>query len=220
MHLQYTLPWNDDGFRILPAAMFMKYTAAMRAAEVEYRATVDAFVAEYPRYVAEAQVRLGALFNPDFYPTQEQVAQKYPWSCRFTPLPSAGDFRVDLGADTTAEIKRQIEEQANAAMADAMGDLWTRLHDQVSKITERLNDPDGIFRDSLIKNVVELCELLPALNVTGDKELEQARQDIMAQIAKKEPEVLRKNKAARADTAKAAQDILAKMDAYRPKPKA
>lgn len=217
IHIHFTLPWQDDGSRVLPATMFMDYTAAMRKAEEDFQEAVAGFLAEYPTHVASARQRLGGLFREDQLPSLREIEGKFPWTIRFNPLPTAGDFRVDLGSDTTKEIQKSIQEQADAAMQNAMGDLWERLHDVVSRVADRLNDPKGIFRDSLIENVVELCELLPKMNVTGDKELDNARAEVLAKLAKVEPEVLRTNPSARADTAKAANDILKAMSAFMPK---
>lgn len=219
IHLRYTLPWLDRGIRVLPAAMFQKYTKELREAHDAYRAAVAKFVAEYPTYVADARKRLGGLFRDDFIPDAAEIAGKFPWSIHYAPIPTKNDFRVNLGADEVANIRKQIEDDARAAMVDAMGDVWERLHEVVSKLAERLGDADATFRDSLIGNALELCDLLPKLNVTGDRDLENARAALVARFAKADPEQLRKDKPARADAAKAANDILKKMEAFMPKKK-
>lgn len=213
-HFELTLPWQDDGFRILPAAMFLKYTEAMREARTEFESAVKGLIKEYPNLVAGAAKRLGGLFKSNLFPSATELSYKFPYSLRFNPLPRAQDFRVDLGAEANQEIAQNIQQQVEEATATAMKDLWARLHDGVNRIAERLNDPKGIFRDSLIENVVDLCEMLPDLNITGNAELETARQEVLKKLAKQEPEVLRTNKAARASTAKNAQDILKKMEQF------
>lgn len=213
-HARFTLPWYDDGVRVLPAAMFLQYTAEMRKYETAFRASVDTFLNAYPRLVENAATRLGGLFNPAHYPTPKTLAEKFSWVIRFTPLPNENDFRVNLDKATTEQIKKGIAEEGAKAMETAMGDLWERLHGAVARIADRLGDPEGIFRDTLIKNVVEICEILPRMNVTGNPELEAARAAVMAKLAKQEPETLRVNKAVRADAAKDAAAILAKMEAF------
>jgi hypothetical protein len=217
VHLQLTLPWYDDGQRVLPAAMFFDYTQKMRKLKKDYSDRVAEFVGRYPGLVASAVKRLGDLYDAEAFPSAEAVAGKYPWTLRFFPLPAATDFRVELGTETTAEIRRGIEAEAASAMAAAMGDLWGRLHDGVSRIADRLNDPKGIFRDSLIANVAGLCELLPKMNVTGDPNLENARAEVVAKLSKQDPNVLRSNPAARATAATAAAEIIKTMSAFMPK---
>jgi hypothetical protein len=217
IHMKLTLPWQDQGFRILPATMYLNYTAEMRKCEAHFRAQVNNFLDRYPTLVSDAATRLGGLYKPEDFPSVGDIRDKYPWQIKVTPLPTASDFRVNLGSDQTEAIKKSIQSQADAAMADAMGDLWERLHEAVKKMADRLGDSEGVFRDSLVENIAGLCEILPKMNITGDKQLETARQEVLSKLSKAEPEVLRKNKSARADTAKAANDILKKMEAFLPK---
>ena len=41
-------------------------------------------------------------------------------------------------------------------------------------------DPKKVFRDSLVENARELCELLPKLNMTDDPNLEAIRKELTA----------------------------------------
>lgn len=213
-HWESTLPWSDAGPRVLPASMFFEYTSKMQKAKAEFDAAVEGFLVEYPKLVAEAPARLGKLMTDVEFPSVDQLRSKFSFSTQITPLPSAGDFRVDLGADRTNDIREQIEAQSNASMARAMGDLWTRLHAAVDKIATRLSDDEAVFRDSLIENLVDLCELLPKMNVTQDQNLDAMRDEVLSKLSKQDPEVLRKNKPARADAAKAANEIAEKMKAF------
>lgn len=214
IHLKFTLPWQDEGVRILPAAMFLEYTRAMRGAKDDFNEAVENFVDQYADICHDARARLGLLYNEKDFPTSSEVRAKFSFEMRFVPVPTAGDFRVDLGAEATTEIRKGIEADAKASMATAMNDLWQRLYEQVEKMAERLGDADAVFRDSLISNIAGLCDLLPKMNFAGDRHLEQMRQEVIAKLAKKEPEVLRTNDTARADAAKAANDILTKMSGF------
>ncbi len=214
---EYTLPWNDSGTRILPAKMFMEYTKAMREARAKFEEAVDEFLREYPTAVADAKNRLGKLYHPDHFPSVAAVRAKFYWQTNFMPLPDASDFRVDLGTDETNRIRDEIEGEVKKRMNDAAQDLWVRLYDVVSKVAERLSDPDKIFRDSMIRHVVELCDLLPKLNVTGNGDLERLRQEVMKKIATAKPDDLRVDKTQRKQTADAATAIMEQMKAFMPK---
>ena len=58
-------------------------------------------------------------------------------------------------------------------------------------MAEKLADSDKIFRDSLINNLCDLCDLLPKLNITGDKNLDNMRKEIEQQLCRYMPENLR-----------------------------
>jgi len=215
IHRKLTLPWDDSGTRILPSKMFIEYTKLLREARAEFESAVSEFAKEYPAAVQEAAKRLGKLYHPDQFP--KEVRHKFYWEVNFTPLPDAKDFRVDLGAEETAQVRESIEKSVAERIAKSSGDLWARLFDVVSRVAERLAEPDRIFRDSMITHVTELCDLLPQLNVTGDANLERLRKEIATKIAKCKPDDLRNDQEQREKTAKAAASILDQMKAFMPK---
>lgn len=213
-HYRFTLPWRDDGARILPSAAYLDYTSELRKLEAEYWAAVDQLVSAYPDLVAQARIRLNGMFCEDDYPAPHKIRSHYTWETSVDPLPSADDFRVSLSDDETARIQKEITDRTQAAVSQGMRDAWQRLYDAVSHMADRLSDADAIFRDSLVGNVRDLCSLLPKLNLTGDAHLERMRQDVEARLAGCEPQDLRDNKRHRADVAQKAREIQSAMAAF------
>lgn len=216
-HMSVTMPWMDNGSRILSSKLYFDYMAEMNKHKTEFEKQVHLFVKSYPTHVAKAQKRLGDLWRPEFFPNASEIADKFAWSVKLLPIPTAGDFRVDLGQDQVDEIRQSIELNMQEAMATAMGDLWERLHAAVSHIVEKLKNPESIFRDSLISNASELCELLRSMNIVNDPNLERMRMEVQDKLVGKNPEALRKNSAVRADAAKQASDILNRINQLRSK---
>ncbi len=126
-------------------------------------------------------------------------------------MPAAGDIRVDLGSDQKAAIETSITNRVQQATAIAMNDAWTRLHDVVAHIAERLADPKAIFRDSLIDNARDVCDALQRLNVTNDPALETMRARVAAELTTHSASTLRDAPSARATTAQAASEIMSAM---------
>ena len=52
-----------------------------------------------------------------------------------------------------------------------MKEAWQRLYDVVKHASDKLNDPTGIFRDSLVQNINDICGVLPRLNFADDPNL-------------------------------------------------
>ena len=212
-HLQYTLPWNDGGQRLLPTSYFMDYKTKMN----EYRTTFDTLVKEfinaYPALVQTAHNYLGGLFNPDDYPSANEVLSKFNFDLSFSPVPMSGDFRLDVSANELSELAAQYEQHFNARMTEALRDPWDRLHKALATITEKLTDKDdGVKRkyyDSLLGNVHELCGILTHLNVSKDPKLEQARREVEAMLAGTSIEMIRESAVVRAET-KAKVDAIIK----------
>jgi hypothetical protein len=216
-----TLPWTDEGWRLLPTANYEKFTDAMRKMRTEFEGSVETFLAEYPSLKEAARALLNGMYREEDYPTVEALRGKFRFSIEFSPVPSQGDFRLDLPADQLEEIERGTASRVEQATKAAMEDAWGRLREVVGKVRERLTgvQTEGkkkgqpkIFRDSLIENVAELADVLSRLNVTDDPDLEAMRQRVENELADLEPKKLREDSKARTKAAKSADDILRAME--------
>lgn len=206
-HYTNTLPWSDGGSRLLPMKNFFEYKTKLNEFEQEFETVVRDFINEYPTLVSAAAFTLGDLFDSQEYPTADALVDKFKFKYVFLPVPSAGDFRVDVEDTYVKELKAQYESFYEAKLGDAMSDAWGRLHDCLTKMSEKLaGEEKQIFRDTLVTNAVDLCELLTKLNVTNDVKLEQARQGLERALIGITPDELRKHDDARLD-------VKAKVDA-------
>lgn len=211
VHYANTLPWGQDGSRILPKENYFTYVDEMRKLRGKFDKAVRGFLAVYPRLRDQAQSCLGTMWDAREYPTVAQLELKFSFDIAFLPFPDEKDFRVDLGEDEVEEIRASIAKSNSGAVELAMRDAYTRLHEGVSRMAERLGTPDGIFRDTLVSNLVELCDVLPKLNVTDDPRLTQMCNEVRAKLTAHSPETLRENKDAREKTAMDAAGILKMM---------
>lgn len=213
-HYSNTLPWGDDDSRILPAANFLCYSEKMRALRARFDSAVFDFVGEYPDLIIRAQRDLNGLFKASDYPTVADLPNKYHFAFAVLPLPVAADFRVDLQAAEVDRLRADIEAQVNEAVAAAVKSLWARLRDVVSKLSSKLHDSDSIFRDSLIANIREVCDLIPRLNFTGEAALDSMAAEVAAGLGSLDADSLRGRDLERSAAAREADAILAKMAAY------
>ena len=210
-HYAHTLPWMDDGCRILTAAMFPEYAAKMQELSGHFRDSCEKFMQAYPSIVQGARMKLNGLFREADYPPLNRLSRKYGFEVKFMPMPDKEDFRVKLSEDERAEIMRNIEESANSAVKEAMKELYLRLHEVVLRMVERLSDSEAVFRDSLVENITRLCLILPKLNLTNDPKLEELRKEVEDKLTKFDPNTLRNDAEARKETAEQADEILKKL---------
>jgi hypothetical protein len=221
-HYVNSLPWQDDGYRILPAANYLTYTREMSGLRDRFDAAVRAFLANYESYVDDARRRLNGMFKDTDYPVAAEIARKFTFDVGIMPMPDAADFRVNVAADELSRIKADIETRTNAAVAGAVRDLWQRIHDCVAHISERLgaykigadDKVSNPFRDSLVGNMRDLVELLPRLNVTGDADLAGMTDRLQATLCRYDADTLRNSPVAQEETKAAADKILADMEAF------
>lgn len=207
-----TLPWGMDGAQILSTGNYLSYMSEFRNDRREWFRLVDEFIKVYPTLRATARGQLGGLYDPNDYPHNDEVRAKFDLDIAVFPVPST-DFRVSLASDELTRIQQDVEARLRVAQANAMRDAWQRLYDRVQKIQEKLADPKGIFRDSLIENAQEICSLLPRLNFANDPQLEQMRQEVEGALLQN-PDALRTSPTLRENTADKAKQIMDKMSVF------
>lgn len=209
-HYKMTLPWGDNGERLLPATLFEDYTNNIRDYQSTFDKRVSEFVRDYPDLKTDAIRRLGSMYDPQDYPPVDDIASRFGMRVDFSPVPVANDFRVSLNEDYVDRIRSDIEARMINRQTEAMKHCWQRVREVVSHIHERLADKDKTFRDSLISNAEELLTILPALNITNDPELTRVAQEVKTLLIA--PDRLRQDETLRSDIADRAAEILSKFD--------
>lgn len=209
-HYAQTLAWSDDGWRLCPIKNHSAYTDAMRKGFHIADSLLNDFVFDYPNLRDAAKIQRNGMFRDEDYP--KHIASRFGWGLEFNPVPQTGDYRVELSDEEIAIIAESTERRVTSAFVDAQNDAVKRLYDCVMRIQERLVDPAAIFRDSLIQNARELCDVLKRLNLADDPNLENMRHQL-ASLSSVQPSELRDAPEVRLDTANQAQSILDSMQA-------
>jgi hypothetical protein len=214
-----TAPWSDSGLRLLPTVNFMKFTERMNDFEEEMEALVKSFVAIYPTLITAQALALGDMFKRDDYPTANEIMTKFSFRVNYMPVPSSGDFRVDVGNQAQAELKARLEALTQERIDSAMADVRERLSTHLKRMSDRLTTDyvngeakQRRFHDTLVDGALELCDLTKSLNVTNDMALEEARKQLEQLLVGVSPADLRKNEAIRQDVKKNVDAILDKFN--------
>jgi hypothetical protein len=207
VHYRLTLPWRDTGWRLLPTKLWMEYTKELRDGVDAFNKAVSVFNTNYHALRGMAALKMGDLFNSEDYP--DEVLSRFGVKLSHMPVPTAGDFRLELDDVLVANIQEETERQVKEGVSEAMRDVWERLHGVVDKLAGKLEDPQGIFRDSLLDNVRAMVALSEKLNLTDNPHLEEVRKE--AEELLSPPDMLRKNKVVRADAAARARALADRM---------
>jgi hypothetical protein len=207
-HYKMTLPWMDNGGRLLPAKLFFTYQQEMDRLKTQYTALVDTFIATYDtQLVQQARTRLGTLYDPEDYPLGHELRSKFGVEIDIANVPDASDFRVEVGDAERKRIQEEMTAKLTKRQTDAMNSAWQRVRERVELIHTRLSADKAVVHESLIDGARELLEVLPGLNVTDDPKLadvaEQITNNLLVDIW-----TLRNSKRARLEVANKAQTIL------------
>lgn len=231
-----TLPWDDNGRRIIPTINYLDITAEARRYQQRFDSLVQVFINMYSTEISKQAFEMGALFDRTEYPPAEEVADKFRFSFCVEPVPTAGDFRVDIAHEQAEELRIQYEKVVEQRLAGALSDAWDRVSDQIEWIHERMTavlefEPDSVeeiptyddqgnvvkldvkkkrrpkLYDSMLDNGLELCKLLTSLNVTNDPRLEEARQDLERVLTRIDMDSLKESPELQSSTRTAMQNI-------------
>jgi hypothetical protein len=170
-HYDLTIPWSHNGEALLPAKLFWQYTQEMRELKDAFYSTVENFVNNYEIYKSDARLRLGDIFDESDYPPLDVIRNSFGVNFSFLPIPSANHFVVEIEQSEIQGIKQSLQDELSAAESEAMGKLWDRVYALVDRAYTTLSDPERIFKDSLVDDLTQYVELVPALNVLNNKDL-------------------------------------------------
>lgn len=233
-----TLPWDDRGTRIVPSLKYLDVMAELSSRIEQFDKLVAKFVNVYTTEISKQAFSLGDMFDRSEYPSVQEVSLRFGMRANTYPVPTAGDFRVDIGEQIGQELAETFQKDADARVEMAMKDAWMRLKDKVEHIRGRMtavlefdpnappeveegeDDTDGVtlkkarkpkLYASMLDSAMELCATLKDLNVMNDPELEQARCDLLASLRHVDIDSLKKSEELQASTKSKMDALLAKM---------
>ena len=214
-HYAMTLPWSDTGLRLLTTKNYFGYQQQLTALQDEFNNLVEKFLAAYGWEVGQAQVRLGALFNANDYPSADSIRDKFKFNINYMPVPEAGDFRLDVSNEANKQLAEHYNNYYQTQLKTAMQDVWTRAHSALSKMSERLDYADHqtkkIFRDSLVDNVLEVVELMDTCNITGDTHMSAIKTKLRDALSGVTPDALRQDEYYRLETKRKVDEAIASL---------
>lgn len=176
-----TLPWSDKGIRLLPTSLFLDYKAEANVRKATFEKMVNDLLQDYPQLVQEQRQNLGSLFDQSDYPSVSEIKDKFGFKLVFSPVPEAGDFRIDIASRDLDEVREQYEADFKQRLGDAMRAPWEQLHRMLTGMSEKLDDNADVnrrYHDTFLTNAQEMCAMLTHLNVTNNPELEDARRQL------------------------------------------
>src|SRR6202048_3559550 len=203
-----TLPWSDEGYRLLPAHFYFDLTTQMREYEQNFSKQVEDFLDVYPSYIEQVRPELNGLFREEDYPSANALRKKFGLKLEVLPIPSGDDFRVTTSAEEQARVAREIDANVRQSLQKGTEYLWSRLKSVVSHMADRLNEPESRFHASLVTKVFDRVDLLPQLNVGQDQELNRFAAEIRNRLCVYPAHQLKKSDILRVATASNAAALL------------
>lgn len=213
-HVGVTLPWNDDGARILPSKKFDEYNTTMLGFKEKFDAFVNSFYNSYEEHIEKAKESLGDMYNEDDYCTKDQVKGKFDLKFIYYPVPSAKDFRIDVSVESLCKVQEQVEKDVSNRFNFAMKSAWDEAKKLIARLISRLEDKDHQLKSRIIDSVSDMIPILETFNFTNDPVHTALIAEIKEKICSNTIKDLNLHEIKCRTVVSDAKDILEKIDDY------
>jgi len=213
-HYFYTMPWASKGPRLLTTTLFVDYQKTLSAIVNEFQnVALPAFLDNYDNMVQRAPNKLGSMFDPEDYPDVYEIQGKFSMTLNYFPVPTAGDFRVDVGNEAMEVLRDSYANYYKEQMASAYKDVWERTYKVLKNMSDRLEGEKAqAFHGTLVTNVTDMIELLDKFNVTDDPQMQRAKERLSQAMRGVTSEGLKEDNYYRAETKRTVDKILSEFE--------
>jgi len=216
-----TVPWGT-GVRMLSIDYYFEFTAKLRVLIDDALAAADDLAANWDFEVQADLDRLTkiaaakgnpALANPDDYPAADEIRSKFGIDVRYMPVPTAGDFRVNISDEDKASLQKQLEDAEDAAAKHVITEMMEPMQRAVEKLSVPIGQDGSIFRDSLIDNIVDVATRMGRANVSDDPVITDKIAELksLATTYAQNKDVLRSTPSVRQKAATQINDLVSQM---------
>lgn len=170
-----TLPFEDNGWRILPTAMYFEFIDFVNEREAGFTDLVRQLETQYGSMVRASMEMLSNLQDHADYTDIEDVLDKYSFNLSKRPMPDSGHFIVDGMGDELERVKAQMDAERDAQVANAVAEGGERVFTMLESMSAKLDnsDPEAKkrFHDNWLSSAQHLCEQAEKWNLTGNSRL-------------------------------------------------
>ena len=204
-------PWDDNGTRILPVELSVDFMDRIAGLGRKWGDAVDRFVRSWPNIVDDARRRLNGQFNPDNYPTAEEMRERFPWSVTYAPLPVGGHFVVDAPAEMLREFQSSFDVDNLQRIQQSTVYLKEQFAEKLGAIVKKcvsFEPGKSRIHASLLTSLEALVDDLPKLVLTDDPAFLAAVDDARRLVRTTDIDALREDDSARKSVVEGARSIL------------
>lgn len=231
-----TAAWGEQrGIRVGKAEFHMDTMAWFGDRKAALEPMLDALEAVYPSKIAQAEYDMHGLFDIADYPSWDVVRSKFALDLFPQPLPNVEDIRVmaDIPEDQRKAIEEDMHTRTASAFAGAVTEAFTTLLEPIAHMAKQLKAYEGAthtrtkkdgtitetrgkLHESLHENVRIMAAAARRLNLTNDANIEALATAAEALVEGVTKDDLKDNDLFRAEKAKAAEKLAARISKFLP----
>lgn len=186
--LSNTIPFGD--YRLISPARFIKIKQDLDKLLVQFQNNVDSLVLSWKQIVLDDKSKLGTLYNPADYPSENELRSSFGSKVIYRPLPDFNQFTVNgLTNSDMQELAKTLDESVkddiNAFNADMLQKLIygtnpdgnEKLGNGLLYAISRIATTDS-FKQNTLDNVKEVAEIVTDLNALDNPIIQSFAQKI------------------------------------------
>ena len=176
----HTSPW-EDGRRVVSAKFTPTFGNQMNALAEEATAALERFIEWLPegQRLAELPDGLNGLFNFGDYLSQHQLRDGFKVRFRLYPIPQAHHYITNLAGQAISDARAALNAENEQRLAHARQSIWLEALAPVENMASILANPGSRIHSSLVANVIEVANRIPALDFDNNPQLGQLRERLL-----------------------------------------
>lgn len=223
IHYALTQPFADRGPRLLTNMNYQGiggakgYHYLMTEAQAKFYNLRDSFMLAYDQDRYDAQHILGAMFDPNNYPTAEEIESQFHFSFAYEFLPDSGTLIQDIESETMDAIQAEVKKAYAIKIVAAEANLVKRLDDAMQVLSKQIDwgDSEKAVRiyEKGVQDVLALTDML-STGVTVNPVLNDIRDHLDDCMRGVSADSLKKDAHQRAATKKNLADAIAALPSF------
>lgn len=219
----HTNVFEKGGWRIMKFSRYITFREEINPMLDKLDQLIDNFTDEtnYEESVVSSMFAYQQAVTRGEYPSAQEIKRKFRWKLEECPV-SNGSFHVQA----TEEVRQKLESDMIATMteklATSMEDVVGRVQDVVHKAIKGLEDEQvpvktkqGLrlhqqFRDTLLGNIHDICDIGDSLNLTDDPKITKLISDLRQAVNGRDAQMCRDSDSVRHATKRSLEDVVSK----------
>jgi hypothetical protein len=209
-------PFKGKGILILPVRLIQEVAEEVEASRRDRGPLIDRFIEMYAQRKQEAQIKLGAGYDENDYPSIDLVREAFTFEFQMWEL-SAPDRSQAINRELYQRELTKLQNMWGEASHQVTTVLLQEFRKLTAHVAEKLqpgeNGKPKVFRDTTVTNLTTWLELFKSRNLTDDQTLVETVERARQLITGIHPDTIRDSDTLRAELATDFASITSTLDA-------